>query len=215
VDAVDAGGGDVGRGGRVPAPLAEDGSPQPAPGQKREEEAPALTQHLTANGLPAMIRADAAGFRMVAVSYCSHDIYSATSTFDPYNPNRTPDGELRRTNGTLATKAAIAFTQAKYPTTKTFLHSGSAGSVGTFSVAYAMELEGVPPAGIVADARVVNQEALAASFAQGVCVDRDSVPDCSMHVVTPRQGVVNTDPQSPGDYNGAIIDWVHARLAEG
>jgi hypothetical protein len=292
--------------------FAPDGSPQPTAGQKREEAATALVQRLTAGGLVKAVREDPAGFRMVAVSYCSHDIYSGVNTKDPNNPNLTPDGKPRPTNGALATKAAIAFAQQNYPTTKTFLHGGSAGSVGTFSVAWSMQLEGTPLAGFVADASVVNQEALAAAFQQGVCtedadpvrsaavaarvhpdlanidnevdklvasgrltvpvmhvwnhgdvntcgalpmlcplrdgsqvtmgitdclheplrvaiagqgptsrshnmpvcVDSDAVPDCSMHVTTPRNGTVNTDPQSPANYIGAIVDWVHARLAD-
>ncbi len=49
-----------------------------------------------------------------------------------------------------------------------------------------------------------------------VCVDAksDPVKDCSMHVTTPRVGTVNTDPASPADYEGAILTWVHARLAD-
>jgi len=292
--------------------FAADGTPQPSAGQKSEESAASLTQRLTAGGLVADVRNDAAGFRMVAVSYCSHDIYSGVNNNDPNNPNVTPDGAPRRTNGVLETKAAIAFAQQHYPTTKTFLHGGSAGSVGTFSVAWSMQLEGRPLAGFVADASLVNQEALASAFSQGVCtddtdparaaavaarvhpdlanidnevdklvasgrltvpvmhvwnhgdvntcgstpmlcplrdgsqvtmgitdclheplrlaiaaqgptsrshnlpvcVDNDPVPDCSMHVTTPRNGTVNTDPQTPADYIGVIVDWVHARLAD-
>ncbi len=49
-----------------------------------------------------------------------------------------------------------------------------------------------------------------------VCVDAkdDPVKDCSMHVTTPRAGTVNTDPATPADYQGAILTWVHARLAD-
>jgi len=47
-----------------------------------------------------------------------------------------------------------------------------------------------------------------------VCVDVDPVKDCSLHVVANRDGAVNTDPSTPADYVGAIVDWVHARLAD-
>ncbi len=48
-----------------------------------------------------------------------------------------------------------------------------------------------------------------------VCVDADDVKgDCSTHVVTTRASVLNTDPASPADYIGAVVDWVHARLAD-
>ena len=47
-----------------------------------------------------------------------------------------------------------------------------------------------------------------------LCVDKDDTPDCSLHVVTPHAGLPNTDPASPSDYNGAALDWIHARLAD-
>ena len=47
-----------------------------------------------------------------------------------------------------------------------------------------------------------------------VCVDNDATPDCSVHVVTNKTGLVNTDPASPADYLAAIMGWVHARLAD-
>jgi hypothetical protein len=47
------------------------------------------------------------GFRTLAVSYCSHDVYAGADTPDLHNPNTTPDGKPRNTNGVLATKAAI------------------------------------------------------------------------------------------------------------
>ena len=40
-----------------------------------------------------------------------------------------------------------------------------------------------------------------------VCVDSDAVTDCSVHVVTPKNGLVNTDPASPADYNSAVMAW--------
>ncbi|MDQ1475760.1 MAG: hypothetical protein QOE62_989, partial [Actinomycetota bacterium] len=85
------------------------GNPVPGPGQKVEESAASLTTHLTNNGLLGLIRADAAGFRTLAVSYCSHDIYAGANTPDPHNPNTTPDGKPRPTNGVYATKAAIQY----------------------------------------------------------------------------------------------------------
>ena len=73
----------------------------------------------------------------------------------------------------LSTKAAVQYAHALYPTTKTFLHGGSAGSAGTFGVAWSMQLQGIAPGGVVADASVVNREAFDAAFAQGVCVDKN------------------------------------------
>ncbi len=288
------------------------GKPQPGPGQKSEESAASLQTDLTNNGLLGRVRSDAAGFRTLAVSYCSHDVYAGTNTPDPHNPNTTPDGKLRPTTGDLATKAAIQFVQSHYATTKTFLHGTSAGSAGAFGVAWSMQLQGIAPAGVVADASVINVEAFQAGFAAGyctdnndparvaaisaridpdianldnepdklvssgrltvpllhiwnhgdqntcgsppvdcplrdgshvtlgltdcihepmrraivaegaasrsenlpVCVDNDGRPDCSVHVVTNKPNLVNTDPSTPSDYLAAIMDWVHARLAE-
>ncbi len=288
------------------------GNPIPGPDQKVEEAASALTANLTNKGLLAKIRGDAAGFRTLAVSYCSHDVYAGTNSTDPHNPNTTPDGKPRTTNGVYATKAAIEYAQSHYPTTKTFLHGGSAGSAGAYGVAWSMQLQGIPPAGVVGDASIVNAEAFAAAFAAGyctdnndparlaaiaarvnpdlanvdnepdklvasgrltvpllhiwnhgdsntcgspaiscplrdgshvmlgltdcihepmrraiealgpasrsknfpVCVDKDATPDCSLHVVTTRLGLTNTDPSTPADYLTGIMDWVHARLAD-
>lgn len=288
------------------------GNPVPGPGQKTEESAASLTTYLTNNGLLAKVRADTAGFRTVAVSYCSHDVYAGANNLDPNNPNTIPGGKPRTTNGIYSVKAAIQYVQAHYPTTKFFLHGTSAGSAGSFGVAWALQLGGNAPAGDVADASIINTEALAAAdtagyctddndparlaaiaarvhpdlanpanepdklvasgqltvpimhiwnhgdsntcgsppiacpmrdgstitlgltdcihepmrraiAAQGassksknfpVCVDNDGTPDCSLHVVTTRIHLTNTDPSTPADYLTAIMTWVHARLAD-
>ncbi len=117
----------------------------------------ALTSMLKNNGLIARVKADAAGFRVLAVSYCSHEVYGGVNSTDPHNPNKTSDGKPRTTNGILATKAAIQYAQALSPTTKTFLHGGSAGSAGSYYMAWSMQQQGIPPAGVVADASVVNR----------------------------------------------------------
>jgi hypothetical protein len=289
----------------------ENGQPIPSSAQKIEESAASLNARLTNNGLLANVRADAAQFRTLAVSYCSHDVYAGVDTPDPHNPNTTPDGKPRPTNGTLSVKAAVEYAQGHYPTTKTFLHGGSAGSAGAFGVAWSMQLQGIAPSGVVADASIVNREATKAGFdagyctdkndparvqaiaarihpdlanidnepdklvstgrltvpllhiwnhgdantcgsaaiscplrngshvtmgltdcihepmreaiaAQGtasrsknfpVCVDNDATPDCSVHVITNKAGLTNTDPSTPADYLTGIMDWVHTRLA--
>jgi hypothetical protein len=290
----------------------ESGNPVPNANQKVEEGAGSLVNRLKGAGLMGDVRADAAGFRTLAVSYCSHDLYAGALSFDPHNPNVTPEADHRFTNGLIATKAAVQYAQSLYPTTKTFLYGGSAGSAGTFGVAWSMQQQGIAPAGIVADASLVNVEAFAAGHAAGicvddndsgrlgavaarihpdlanvdnepdklvstgrltvpilhlwnhgdqntcgappvacpmrdgstltlgytdcihepmrraiaaegpasrslnlpVCVDADPVPDCSVHVTANRAGLTNTDPSSPADYVGAIVTWLHARLAD-
>jgi hypothetical protein len=289
-----------------------DGKPVPGPGQKVEESAASLRNRLANDGLFGRIRQDPAGFRTLAVSYCSHDLYGGSVTPDPNNANLTPEGGARPTTGLVSVKAAVQYVTARYATTKTFLHGGSAGSAGTFGVAWAMQQQGIAPAGVIADASIVNAEAFAVGNAAGictdknsgtrttavaarihpdlanlanepdklvsdgrlsvpilhiwnhgdhntcgappvacplrdgststlgytdcihepmrlaiatqaptgrsrnlpVCVDADATPDCDVHVVTNKSGLVNTDPQSPADYLTAVTDWIHTRLAD-
>jgi hypothetical protein len=288
------------------------GQPVPGPGQKVEEGAASLMTRLTNNGILARVRADAAGFRTLAVSMCSHDVYGGVLNTDPNNPNTTPNGNARLTTGMISVKAAIQYTKALYPTTKTFLHGGSAGSAGAYYVGWSMQLQGIAPAGVIGDASLINQEGMAAGYAAGICTDTDSperaaaigarvhpdvanrdnevdklvstgrltvpllhiwnhgdkntcgappmacpmrdgttvtmgytdclheplkraiaaqgpstrsmnlplcvdddaIPDCSVHVVTNKAGLVNTDPSSPADFSTTIMSWVHARLAD-
>jgi acetyl esterase/lipase len=152
----------------------DNGNPIPGPGQKVEESGASLTNRLTNNGLLGRIRSDAAGFRTLAVSYCSHDLYGGSVTPDPHNPNLTPEGGPRPTTGLASVKAAVQYATAQYPTTKTFLYGGSAGSAGTFGVAWAMQQQGIAPAGLIADASVVNVEAFAVGNADGICTDKNS-----------------------------------------
>ena len=146
-----------------------EGRPQPSAGNKTEEGLTSLANTVRQVGLNARVRDDPAGFRLLSVSMCDHDIYSGGDQPDPNNPNRQPDGSGRSTNGLFATKAAIQYATAKLPTNKTFLHGTSAGSFGAFSVAYGMERQGVPLAGAVGDSGVLNIEWQEASAAQQVC----------------------------------------------
>lgn len=133
----------------------EAGIPQPA-SHKAEEGRGSLLGRID-SGLTADVMAAPEGFRVMAVSMCSHDLYAGTNTVDANNPNTLPDGTPVTTNGLLATKAAIAHAKALHPTDDVLLHGGSAGSAGTFHVSWSMQLQGQAPAGIVADAGIVNQ----------------------------------------------------------
>ena len=104
-----------------------DGSPLPNAAQK-SEETDVLTNTLTQGGLMARVRSAPAGFRLLSVSMCDHDIYSGGDQPDPNNPNTTPDGKPRTVNGLFATKAAIQLALKKLPTSKFFLHGTSAVS---------------------------------------------------------------------------------------
>ena len=289
------------------------GTATPDTGQMTEQSAAGLQNGIANAGLAAKIRSDPAGFRTLAVSYCNRDLYSGTGQLDPNNPNKNDAGQARTTNGLLSVKAAIAFVESSYPTSTYLLGGGSAGSAGSYYVAWAMQRSGNPPAGVVGDASVVNVEQGEAAFSQGactsghyapaetavitkrvdpeladpaneadrlvssgrltvpllhiwnhgdvntcgsvpvecplrdgttvtmgntdcnhaplaaaisaqgpgsrsrnlpVCVDSDATPDCSLHVVTPKAGLTNTDPASPADYNAAAMAWIDARLLD-
>ena len=145
------------------------GTPQPDATQMTEEPAVNQRSNLLNAGLMAKVRADSAGYRLLAVSYCNRDGYAGTGQTDPNNPNLNTDGSAKVTNGMQATKAAIAFTESTYPTSSYILHGASAGSVGAYYVAYAQQLSGNPPAGVVADASVNNVEVDQAAYQQGAC----------------------------------------------
>jgi hypothetical protein len=145
------------------------GTPKPDTSQMTEQSATSLQSGITNAGLATKVQNDAAGFRTLAVSYCNRDIYSGTGQVDPNNPHTNIDGSARTTNGLLATKAAIAFAESTYPTGKYFVAGGSAGSAGSYYVAWSLQLSGNPPAGVVGDASVVNLEQGTAAFEQGAC----------------------------------------------
>ena len=134
-----------------------------------EESASTQRDKLAGGGLFSRIRDDQAGFRMLAVSYCNRDLYSGALQTDPNNPYPLPDGSARRTNGLLATKAAVQFAQREYPTSASFLHGASAGSAGAYYVAWALQRQGIRLAGVVADASVVNRAARDAAHSQQIC----------------------------------------------
>lgn len=145
------------------------GKPQPSAGNKSEESAATSIGFVRDTGLMALVRADPAAFRLLSVSMCNHDIYSGGDQPDPNNPNTLPDGSGRTVNGLFATKAAIQFARAKYPTGKFFLHGTSAGSAGALSVSWGLQEQGIPPAGSVVDSGQVNVEWEVAQNEQGVC----------------------------------------------
>jgi hypothetical protein len=121
------------------------------------EESLSTQQRTLQNGaLNARVAATAPSIRLMAVSMCNRDIYGGFGLDDPFNPNTTPDGEPRYTNGLLATKAAIQYATARYPTDDYFLYGTSAGSFGTFHVAYGLQQQGIPPTAIVADSGLMN-----------------------------------------------------------
>lgn len=130
------------------------GRPVPA-GHKTEESRASLLTNVD-DGIMANAMAAPEGFRTVIVSMCSHDAYAGANTVDANNPNTMPDGSPRTTNGLLATKAAIEHAMATYPTDDIVLQGGSAGSAGSFHVAWGLQEQGLAPAAVIADSGIPN-----------------------------------------------------------
>lgn len=135
--------------------------------QRMDEESSAELLGHSSVGLMSKVKG--AGYRILVASMCSHDLYTGFNNTDPNNPNTTPGGAPRPTTGLAATKSAIQFARQVFPTDDTFLHGGSAGSAGTFHVAWSMQAQGVAPDGIIPDASVLNQDYEQAKIDQQVC----------------------------------------------
>jgi hypothetical protein len=137
-------------------------------GYFRPDGRPTSTAHMTeeplarqqaslqGNALNARIAASTTAVRMMAVSMCNRDIYGGFGLDDPNNPNLTPEGQPRYTNGLLATKAAVQFAVGRHPVSDLFLYGASAGSYGTYHVAYGLEGQGIHAAGLIADSGLMN-----------------------------------------------------------
>ena len=136
--------------------FAPNGTPMPSAGQKVQESAQVQRANALSGELKGRIADDDAGFRMMAVSMCDHDIYAGPDIPDPNNPNRLPNGQARTVNGLFATKAAVQYAVGRFPTDDYFLYGGSAGSYGTWHVAWGLEQAGIPPTGLIADSGVMN-----------------------------------------------------------
>ncbi len=145
----------------------EMGTAQPDDELMREEPGVSLGDRLRENGLLSRISEHPAGFRGLSVSMCNRDLYGGANNADPNNLRA--NGSQRSTSGLLATKAAIAFTMDRFVTSDFFLHGGSAGSVGTYHVAWSLQEQGTPPAGIVADGGIRNEQWESDRIDQDIC----------------------------------------------
>jgi hypothetical protein len=161
----------------------KEGVPLPTAGGKKEEP---LAEQLgfDSPGLMADAKQSDLGFRVLIVSMCSHDIYAGTETRDPGNFNLDDDGARRRTNGLTSTLAAFRFTTEQHNTDDTFLHGTSAGGVGTFHVAWALQSMGHRPDGLIADSGVLNQEW------QVAAAGNDQLMGCDKTTVERGEGVL-------------------------
>ena len=160
------------------------GKPQPSAGVKSESSLDELLSFDSA-GLMADVKAAPEGFRTLIVSMCSHDVYGGDNTPDPHNPNKTPDGKLRPTTGLVATKAAIQYTMAHYATSDYILQGTSAGSAGSFGVAWALQQQGIPPTAFIADSGNIDLQWEHDVVAQGI-----TQGDCSQNSPERAAGVI-------------------------
>jgi len=151
------------------------GTARPGDANMREEGFTDVRNRLSQPGLGGRINEHPAGFRGLSVSMCNRDTYAGAGNDDPNNIDS--DGNQRRTSGLVATKAAIEFTMQRHATSDFFLHGGSAGSVGTYHVAWSLQEQGTPPAGIVADGGIRNDGWEADRIAQGICTSPFGGPD--------------------------------------
>ncbi|HEX7134147.1 MAG TPA: hypothetical protein VF228_16340 [Iamia sp.] len=139
----------------------EDGVPMPSAAVKSEEDF-ATHLHYDTQGLMADAKAEIEPLRVLIVSMCSHDLYGGMNSPDPGNIH----GDDWPTTGLTSLVAALAYTTAQYPTDDYVLHGTSAGGVGTFHVAMALQMAGYPPTALVSDSGVGNhawQEYVAAN----------------------------------------------------
>ena len=106
------------------------------------------------------VRNDAAGFRTLAVSYCSHDIYAGMLSTDPTTRTRTRAATRGPRTACSRSRPRSSSCSRSTRRRSSSCYGGSAGSAGTYGVAWALQRGGNAPAGIIADASIVNQEAI-------------------------------------------------------
>lgn len=63
-------------------------------------------------------------------------------------------------------------------------------------------------------AAIAAQGPTSRSLNMRLCVEGGRPAACDLHMPTVRDGVTNTDPAFPSDFEPVIIDWLHARLAD-
>lgn len=137
--------------------FGSDGKPEPGNGGVMVEQSFAELMKFDDAGLTAKVKAAPQQFRELIVSMCSQDVYGGMNTHDPNNPH-TVAGKPRPTTGLVSTKAAVQFALAKYHTPDYFLDGTSAGGAGTFHVAWGLQLQGMPPAGLISDSGNIDQQ---------------------------------------------------------
>ena len=190
------------------------GNPQPSAGNKVEEPAGLIGVVLATGRSPASCRTTRPASGSSRCRCATTTSTAAATRADPNNPNTTPDGKPRTVNGMFATKAAIAFAKAHYPTGKVFLHGGSAGSAGVYNVAWGMQAEGVPPAGAIADSGSVNRQWEVARAQQGICGDDGRAIDAIAARLHPALTPVKNQPDlliARGDLTVPILHtWSRA-----
>ena len=122
--------------------FAPNGTPQPSAGKKNEEAAAALDR----GSPPAALVGPSATTRRASAS-CRSRCAATTSTPAANSRTRTtrtprPTASRARSTGCSPRRRPSQFAQQKYPTSKTSCTATSAGSVGTFDVAWSHAARG-------------------------------------------------------------------------
>ncbi len=130
------------------------------------------------------------GYRIMAVSYCDHDIYAGVGQKDPYNPNASA-----RVDGFLALRSSVDHYIETYPTPYFFVHGTSAGASGVWLLGldiWAQGEERPPLAGLIPDA-FLNSPRMDIFF-KNACLPEVYQGDKDWDILQERVGVLGTDP---------------------
>ena len=162
------------------------GNPQPSAGNKSEESAATSISFVADKALTGLVRGDPA-----ASAWCRSRCATTTSTPAATSPTRTTPTRRRTASFAPSTACSPQRPRSSSPSPSTpparpSCTARAPARPGSSAWLYGMQLQGVPPAGAVADSGVVNVEGEQALNAQGVC--------------------------SPGGRDAAALEAIRARL---
>lgn len=182
----------------------ENGVPRPDAEQKVEETAARQRQSIEMEDvLTDRVLEAAPTARVLAVSMCNHDLYGGVGLPDPNHPSGG------RTYGLLSTKAAVQFATTAHPTDDYFLYGTSAGSYGSYHVAWGLQQQGLPPTALVADSGVWNRPWQEAKVTSPVCGRGEEAFDIIPRRMHPAITVGTNDPDqlvSSGRLRVPVLD---------
>ena len=136
------------------------------------------------------------GWRLAAVSMCDHDLHSGLGTPYPHNPHHGGEGDT--VDGLMANLAAVDLILrgndglSPYPSSLLFLHGESAGSAGTWSLAYGLHRQGVAVAGAILDSYTVTERQLSL-YGKG-CTPLEMIEGFTIDGLNEKIGLMFTEP---------------------